>query len=94
VVQKSLKSTQVIDCLQPKGQISWVFACWLAFAYEYSISPTRERTPGKNPGLIGVVVGAFADPDFPPPVRSVWEQSKHQWVEVSAAAQHFPKGRT
>jgi len=48
---------------------------------------------GKNPGLIGVAVGAFADPGFAPPTRSVWEQSKHHWVEVSVAAQHFSKGR-
>ena len=49
---------------------------------------------GKNAGLIGVAVGAFADPDFSPPVRSVWEQSKHHWVEIGVAAQHFQKGRT
>jgi hypothetical protein len=48
----------------------------------------------KNPGLIGVAVGAFADPSFPPPIRSVWEQSKHSWVQMSNAQQHFPKGRT
>ena len=48
---------------------------------------------GKNPGLVGVAVGAFADPAFPAPVRSVWEQSMHPWVQVGVAAQHFPKGR-
>src|SRR5512139_2233299 len=47
----------------------------------------------KNPGLVGVSVGAFADASFPAPVRSVWEQSKHPWVEVPPAQQHFPKGR-
>src|ERR1043165_4785867 len=31
----------------------------------------------RNPGMVGVAVGAFADPAFPAPVRSVWEQSKH-----------------
>ncbi len=51
-------------------------------------------TSGKNPGSIGVAVGAFADPQFPPPIRSVWEQSKHCWVEVTVAAQHFAQGRT
>ncbi len=48
---------------------------------------------GRNPGAIGVAVGAFADPDFPPPVRSVWEQTKHAWVEVDVAQFHFPQGR-
>ena len=50
-------------------------------------------TSGKNPGLVGVAVGAFADPAFPAPVRSVWEQAMHRWVRVDAAQQHFPKGR-
>ena len=49
---------------------------------------------GKHPGLIGVAVGAFADPDHPPPVRSVWEEGRHGWVVVPDGAQHFLKGRT
>lgn len=48
---------------------------------------------GKLPGHVGIAVGAFADPSFPPPVRSVWEQSRHGWIEVSAADHHFPKAR-
>ena len=48
---------------------------------------------GRNPGLVGVAVGAFGDPSFPLPVRSVWEQSRHSWVHVQPAQQHFPKGR-
>lgn len=47
----------------------------------------------KNPGMLGVAVGAFADPAFPAPVRSVWEQSRHDWIQVEPAQQHFPKGR-
>jgi len=48
---------------------------------------------GKNPGLVGIAVGAFADPSFPPPIRSVWERSMHEWARVGPAAAHFPKGR-
>ena len=48
---------------------------------------------GKFPGRMGIAVGAFADPSFPSPVRSVWEQSRHDWVDASAAGQHFTKGR-
>ena len=48
---------------------------------------------GKNPGLLGIAVGAFADTAFPPPVRSVWERSRHPWVQVEPAQQHFPQGR-
>jgi hypothetical protein len=47
---------------------------------------------GRNPGLIGVAVGGFADPGFPAPVRSVWERSKHGWLHVPVD-HHFEKGR-
>jgi len=43
------------------------------------------------PGMIGVAVGTLARPDYPPPARSVFEQSKHRWVEIPAAG-HFPQG--
>jgi hypothetical protein len=48
---------------------------------------------GKNPGLVGVAVGAFAEPSFPAPVRSVWERSMHPWARIAVADQHFPEGR-
>ncbi|UQD69729.1 GFA family protein [Bradyrhizobium japonicum] len=42
------------------------------------------------PAMIGVAVGAIADPDFPAPVRSVFEQSKHAWVEIGGSGvEHF-----
>jgi hypothetical protein len=41
-----------------------------------------------RPGHIGVAVGAFADPHFPAPVRSVWEQSRHPWTGF----EHNPAG--
>jgi hypothetical protein len=47
----------------------------------------------KHPTMIGVAIGAIADPDFQAPVRSVWEQSKHKWISVPGDVQHFPKGR-
>jgi hypothetical protein len=39
--------------------------------------------------LIAVAVGAFADPDFPAPSRSVWEERKHGWVVPPADAEHI-----
>ena len=47
----------------------------------------------KNAGITGIPVGAIADPNFPPPIRSVWEQSMHKWVKIDPAGDHFPKGR-
>ncbi|WBL75992.1 GFA family protein [Bradyrhizobium xenonodulans] len=42
------------------------------------------------PAMIGVAVGAIADPNFPAPIRSVFERSKHSWVDVNGAAvEHF-----
>lgn len=35
------------------------------------------------PGLIAIPLGAFADPHFPPPMFSVYEESKHAWVEIT-----------
>jgi hypothetical protein len=32
------------------------------------------------PGFIAVPVGAFADPGFPPPRKSMWESRRHAWV--------------
>jgi hypothetical protein len=47
----------------------------------------------KHPALIGVAVGAFADPGYPPPVRSVWEEGRHGWVAMPDAAKRFERGR-
>ncbi|MCK1709317.1 MULTISPECIES: GFA family protein [unclassified Bradyrhizobium] len=42
------------------------------------------------PAMIGVAIGAIADPNYPAPVRSVFEQSKHRWVDINGAAiEHF-----
>ena len=47
----------------------------------------------KHPDGVGVAVGNFADPGFGGPDRSVWEQSRHDWVVMPDDVQHFPKGR-
>jgi hypothetical protein len=41
------------------------------------------------PAMIGVALGAMADPKYPAPVISVFEQSKHDWVEIGGAVEHF-----
>ncbi|WP_448115670.1 GFA family protein [Mesorhizobium amorphae] len=49
-----------------------------------------------SPGMVGVAVGAFADPAFAPPALSVFEQSKHDWVQLDGTVEHFeclPTGR-
>src|ERR1700722_7646766 len=41
------------------------------------------------PALIAVAVGAMAEPKYPAPVISVFEQSKHDWVQIDGAVEHF-----
>jgi hypothetical protein len=43
------------------------------------------------PAMIGVAVGTIADPNFPAPIKSVFELSKHVWVEIKRA-QHLQGG--
>lgn len=39
--------------------------------------------------MIGVGVGLFTDPAFPPPSLSIFEQSKHEWVALDKSMKHF-----
>ena len=40
---------------------------------------------GGFPDLIAVAIGAFADPTFPAPTVSVWEECRHPWVTLPPA---------
>jgi hypothetical protein len=46
-------------------------------------------TNGDSEDVIAIPVGAFADPAFPQPQVSVWEERKHGWVAVPDEAQHI-----
>ena len=49
--------------------------------------------PDKFPTMIGVAVGAIADPKLPAPVKSVFERSKHAWVEITGVdVEHLQQG--
>ena len=45
----------------------------------------------QTPELLSVAVGCFADPTFPPPVRTVWTTSKHAWLPFPADIPHHLK---
>jgi len=51
-------------------------------------------TADKLPTMIGVAVGALADPQHPAPVLSIFEHSKHDWVQMDTALEHFQQSRT
>jgi hypothetical protein len=45
------------------------------------------------PSMIGVALGALTDASqFPAPAKSIFERSKHCWVEIDAAGEHFQQG--
>ena len=44
---------------------------------------------GDDESSTAVPVGAFADPAFPPPVFSVYEERRHPWVSVPEGAEHM-----
>jgi hypothetical protein len=46
-----------------------------------------------KPDEVGIAVGTFADPDFEPPARSVWEQTRHRWVHLALTVPRFLRGR-
>jgi hypothetical protein len=37
-----------------------------------------------SPGFVAVAIGNFADPNFPAPILSVWETTRHPWVSLPA----------
>jgi hypothetical protein len=45
------------------------------------------------PTILGIAAGAFADPDFPPPTFSIWEEALHSWSQVPTVTAHYPQGR-
>jgi len=48
-----------------------------------------SRYPESRPELIGVAVGAFRDPSFPPPEQSVFTTYKHGWLSLPEATPAF-----
>lgn len=48
---------------------------------------------GAKPDYIGIAVGGFADATFPPPIRSVWEQSHHKWLGLPEGIKRLQRGR-
>jgi hypothetical protein len=46
-------------------------------------------TQDVTPDLVGVAVGAFGDPTFPAPTRSVYDEYRHPWVELPGTMERF-----
>lgn len=41
------------------------------------------------PGVTAVAVGAFADPTFPAPTRTVYEDRAHPWLELHGIEERY-----
>lgn len=66
---------------------------WLRFHFCPACGSTVYWHTANHPGRVGIAVGAFADPDFPAPQRSVFERSRHHWLQVPADIPGFLAGR-
>lgn len=53
---------------------------WLTFQFCPTCGSSVFWESERSPAMVSVAVGAFADPSFPKPVRTVWTTSKHQWL--------------
>jgi hypothetical protein len=48
--------------------------------------------PRRMPDLVGVALGAFSDPRFPPPTQAVWMKERHSWVALPDGIAMFDEG--
>jgi hypothetical protein len=46
-------------------------------------------TEPDEPDDVVVMIGAFADPTFPPPSESSYESRKHAWLALPEAMKHY-----
>ena len=42
-----------------------------------------------DPNVIAIAIGAFADPTFPAPTFSVYEDRQHPWVRLEGEMEHW-----
>jgi hypothetical protein len=63
------------------GQITFRFCPRCGSTVYYTLSGSSDH--------VAVPVGAFADPTFPSPKRSVYEERMHSWVVVPTDVEHL-----
>ena len=61
---------------------------WLTFQFCPNCGSNVCWQSEASPEMISVAVGAFADPHFPAPVRTVWTVTKHDWLAFPADIPH------
>jgi hypothetical protein len=89
--QKRTGSVFATQARFPRGQVAvegpsttWARRGDSGGAVTFHFCPTCGATlfwePDTMPGFVSVATGAFADPSFPPPHVSVYEERRHSWV--------------
>ena len=59
--------------------------------FHTELFPTRDGGEVEEQSGVGVAVGAFADPGFPPPQVSIYDCRRHPWVQLPAGTTAFEK---
>jgi len=62
----------------------------ITFHFCPSCGSTVYYEPQGLEEYLGIPVGAFAEPGFPAPSVSVYEERKHAWVQPPPGAEHIP----
>ena len=74
------QGTEYVRLGDEGGRITFTF-CPICGATVFYVSEGPDD-------LIAIPVGAVADPTFPPPVFSVYEERKHGWVTMPEDMEH------
>ncbi|MFP6743322.1 MAG: GFA family protein [Alphaproteobacteria bacterium] len=93
--QKRIGSTYGVAAFFPRNSVTAegrasIFrrATDSGFAVAFHFCPDCGSTvfwePERKPQAIAVAVGSFADPSFPAPTQSVWNERRHSWVTSSS----------
>jgi hypothetical protein len=64
---------------------------WLTFHFCPTCGSNVFWDSERMPDMISVAAGAFADPGFPRPARTVWTENKHEWLPFPEEIPHHPK---
>jgi len=59
-----------------------------AFHFCPDCGATVFYTLGAEADVVAVPIGAFAEPTFPPPTRSIYESRRHPWLAINAVMEH------
>ena len=76
------ESSEYVRIGDSGGQAHFKFCPACGSTVFYTLAGTPEH--------IAIPVGAFADPTFPSPARSVYEERMHSWVVVPKDIEHLP----